>query len=86
MSHFNKERSVLLEGSMVFQHPLVDDSAMRDYHDEVMNVKIEPETRSPAKKVPKPAKKTVKKTKTPRKAKAIKKTAKKKSKPKKKPK
>jgi|GEM_PF-1424752 len=80
MSHFNKERSVLLEGSMVFQHPLMDDSAMRDYHDEVMSVKIEPEKKSPAKTGKKPAKKPVKKTKAPKKAKTAKKAAKKKKK------
>ena len=80
MSHFNKERSVLLEGSMVFQHPLMDDSAMRDYHDEVMSVKIDPEKKSPAKTGKKPAKKPVKKTKAPKKAKTAKKAAKKKKK------
>lgn len=84
MSHFNKERSVLLEGSMVFQHPLMDDSVMRDYHDEVMSVKIEPEKKSPAKTAKKPAKKAVKKpvkkTKAPKKAKTAKKAAKKKKK------
>lgn len=83
MSHFNKERSVLLEGSMVFQHPHTDDSAMRDYHDEVMNVKIEPEKKSVSKSAKRPVKKAAKKTQTPKKTKAAKKTIQKKSKPKK---
>lgn len=77
MSQFNKERSILLEGSMVYQHPFVDDSAMSDYHDEVMGVRIEPEKRPPKISVKKPSKKAAKK------AKAAKKPAKKKPKPKK---
>lgn len=77
ISHFNKERSVLLEGSLVFQHPLVDDSAVRDYHLEVVNVKIEAEKKPAVKAAKKAAKKTVKK------AKAAKKPVKKKPKPKK---
>ena len=78
MSHFNKERSVLLEGSMVFQHPHMDDSAMRDYHDELMSVKIEPEKKSSAKSAKKPVKKAVKKAAPKKKTakKATKKTAK----------
>lgn len=70
MSNFNKQRSVLLEGSMVYQHPKIDESAMRDYHDEVIGVKIDPEKRSKTKPVKKSARKPAKK--------AIKKTAKKK--------
>lgn len=78
MSHFNKERSVLLEGSMVFQHAHTDDSAMNDYHDEIMSVRIEPEKRRATKPAIKPAKKAKGKPKS------VKKPAKKKAKPKKK--
>lgn len=77
ISHFNRERSVLLEGSMVFQHPLMDDSAERAYHEEIMSVRIEPQKMSATK----PAKKPV--TKSSKKSKAANKPVKKKPKPKK---
>ncbi len=78
ISHFNKERSVLLEGSMVFQHPLADDSAVRDFHAEGMTVQIEPEKKSAARLAKKPDKKPAKKN--TRRPKALKKAAKKKPK------
>jgi rubrerythrin len=75
MSNFNKERSVLLEGSMVFQHPMTDESAMHEYHLELMSVQLEPETKAVKKVAKKPVKKTAKKAKSSKKP--IKKAAKK---------
>lgn len=54
MSNFNKERAVLLEGTLVFQHPLTDESAVQDYHLEVVSVRVEPAQGSAA---PRPQKK-----------------------------
>lgn len=87
MSHFNKERSVLLEGALVYQHPLVDDSAEREYNFEIVSVELEPRKQAAAtakKAVKKAPKKTVKKPakKPVKKAKAAPKPAKKKIKPK----
>jgi len=90
MSSFNKERSILLEGALVYQHPLSDDSVEREYHLEVVSVELTPQKKpaakagpakkavkkAPAKVAKKPAKKPVKK------AKAAPKPAKKKTKPK----
>lgn len=61
MSLFNKERSVLLEGSLVYQLPLVDDNAMSEYFDEVFGVRIEPQKRAMDRPAVKPIQKTVKK-------------------------
>jgi len=91
MSSFNKERSILLEGALVYQHPMIDDTAEREYHLEVVSVELEPQkrpsTRPAAKKVA--AKKTAKakpkktaKKKVVKKAKPAKKAVKKKAKPK----
>jgi rubrerythrin len=94
ISHFNRERSVLLEGALVYQHPLVDDRAEREYHYEVVSVEYGPQKKPTAKvarskrAVKKPVKKSPKKTakktasKGPKKAKAPKKAVKKNMKPK----
>lgn len=42
MANFNRERAVLLEGCMVFQHPVVDHDAAHDYHQEKMGVPMAP--------------------------------------------
>ncbi len=91
ISQFNKERAVLLEGALVYQHPLSDESAMLDYQMEVMSVKIEPRKQAPVKPAAKkPVKKAVKKAKPGKKSapkvKSAKKPAKKNAKPAKKPK
>ncbi len=96
MSRFNHDRSILLEGALVYQHPMVDDTAEREYHLEVVSVELTPQTRPAAKVAAKksPAKKSAKakpqktsapkapKKKTVKKAKPAKKTVKKKAKPK----
>ncbi|AFM11821.1 ferritin family protein [Turneriella parva] len=75
MSSFNKERSILLEGALVYQHPMIDDAAEREYHLEVVSVELPPQTRPAAKAVPKKA--AVKKATKPKPKKAVKKVAKK---------
>ncbi len=44
MSQFNKERAILLEGTLVYQHPMVNEQPVQDYHLEVVSVKIEPQS------------------------------------------
>ena len=73
MANFNSERAVLLEGSMVFHHPNVDDDPTHEYHQEKMNIPIEP-AKLPAKKA-KPATKKKTKPAPKKKAKAPKKKA-----------
>lgn len=63
MSNFNKERAVLLEGTLVFQHPLTDESAVQDYHLEVVSVRVEPERKATAAKSAKKASRTAPKKK-----------------------
>lgn len=94
IASFNKERSILLEGALVYQHPHTDDSAERSYHHEVVSVELAPQ-KKPATKVAarklaakKALKKVTKKTakkpakKAVKKAKPAKKPVKKKAKPK----
>jgi hypothetical protein len=52
MSQFNKERAILLEGTLVYHHPKVNEQPVQDYHLEVVSVQIEP------KRQEKPAKTT----------------------------
>ncbi|MFZ5628722.1 MAG: ferritin family protein [Spirochaetota bacterium] len=81
ISQFNKERAILLEGTLVYQHPMADERAVQDYHFEVVSVQIEPQSARAEKiinaraipvkknKAKKPAKKTVPKRKpVPKKA------------------
>ena len=90
MSRFNHDRSILLEGALVYQHPLSDDSAERAYHLEVVSVELTPQKKPAAKAaaakkaVKKAPKKTAKKpAKAPvKKTKSAPKPAKKKTKPK----
>lgn len=42
MANFNRERAVLLEGCMVFQHPVVDHDTTHDFHREKMEVPLSP--------------------------------------------
>lgn len=90
MSRFNHDRSILLEGALVYQHPLSDDSVEQAYHLEVVSVELTPQKQPAAKAAAakKPVKKVTKKTakkpvkKVAKKAKAAKKPVKKKAKPK----
>ena len=81
ISQFNKERAILLEGTLVYQYPMADERAVQDYHFEVVSVQIEPQSARAEKiinaraipvkknKAKKPAKKTVPKKKpVPKKA------------------
>ena len=84
ISQFNKERAILLEGTLVYQHPMADERAVQEYHLEVVSVQIEPQSVRAekvinARAIPvgkKPAKKSVKKP-APKKKAAAKKTVKK---------
>ena len=91
MSSFNKERSILLEGALVYQHPMSDDTAERAYHLEVVSVEmaspqrpsVKASTKKPAaKKAAKAKPKKVAKKKAAKKARPAKKAVKKKTKPK----
>ena len=81
LAQFNKERAILLEGTLVYQHPMVNEQSVQDYHLEVVSVQIEPQRQEKvintrlAKPVKKPPKKPVKKA--AGKPKAAKKTGKK---------
>jgi rubrerythrin len=44
MSKFNKERAILLEGTLVYQHPMADERAVQEYHLDVVSVQIEPQS------------------------------------------
>ncbi|GAB4422622.1 MAG: ferritin family protein [Turneriella sp.] len=44
MSQFNKERAILLEGTLVYQHPMADERAVQEYNLEVVSVQIEPQS------------------------------------------
>ena len=81
ISQFNKERAILLEGTLVYQYPMADERAVQDYHFEVVSVQIEPQSARAEKiinaraipvkknKAKKPARKTVPKKKpAPKKA------------------
>ncbi|HMV34846.1 MAG: ferritin family protein [Turneriella sp.] len=84
ISQFNKERAILLEGTLVYQYPMADERAVQEYHLEVVSVQIEPQSVRAekvinARAIPvgkKPAKKSVKKP-APKKKAAAKKTVKK---------
>lgn len=49
ISHFNRERAILLEGTLVYQHPLADGQVEQDYHLEVVSVRMDPALNPPAK-------------------------------------
>lgn len=44
ISQFNKERAILLEGTLVYQHPMMNEQSVQDYHLEVVSVQIEPQS------------------------------------------
>lgn len=44
ISQFNRERAILLEGTLVYQHPKTDESAVQEYHLDVVSVQIEPQS------------------------------------------
>lgn len=79
IASFNKERSVLLEGALVYQHPHTDDSAERSYHHEVVNIELSPQKKPAAKTAARkpPVKKTQKKPQKKAAKKPVKKVAKK---------
>jgi rubrerythrin len=63
MSQFNKERAILLEGTLVYQHPMANEQPVQDYHLEVVSVQIEPQRQEKIinARLVKPAKKNAKK-------------------------
>lgn len=58
MANFNKERAVLLEGSLVFQHPHAEQDTAGDFHLEAMNITLDAPRPTAAKAKPKTKAKT----------------------------